>query len=169
MQFSSVRNDFKKYRDTPLNIYTNSNMKIQKRQTTDAKFKTIDGMEIGVVEIKPFNTPTEKVEEDRVRLAEISKKMLHKRILAAKKSTVASRDQIDNAKRYTFRLLKNSILPTTPNTFSHMSLSLESLAHYKKMMVKSIASASDVEKPYIYSNNHKEFEPTITLLKLGSE
>ncbi|KAI7867049.1 hypothetical protein BDF14DRAFT_1727253 [Spinellus fusiger] len=184
------------YWDTPLNIYTNSNMKIQKRQTTDAKFKTIDGMEIGVVEIKPFNTPTEKVEEDRVRLAEISKKMLHKRILAAKsekelvtfavmiagidieyfvheyrpqESTVATRDRIDNAKKYTFRLLKNSILPTTPNTFSHMSLSLESLAHYKKMMVKSIASASDIEKPYLYSNNHKEFEPTITLLKLGSE
>lgn len=46
-------------------------MKIQRRQTT--KFKTTNGMEIGVVEIKPFNTPTEKVEEDRVRLAEISK------------------------------------------------------------------------------------------------
>jgi hypothetical protein len=59
-------------------------MQIQRRQTADIKFKTIDGMEIGVVEIKPFNTPAEKVEEDRVRLAEISQKMLHKRILAAK-------------------------------------------------------------------------------------
>ncbi|CEG68854.1 hypothetical protein RMATCC62417_05028 [Rhizopus microsporus] len=72
------------YWDTPLNLYVNSNMKIQRRQTTDAKFTTIDGIEIGVVEIKPFNTPFEIVEEDRVRLAEISKKMLHKRILAAK-------------------------------------------------------------------------------------
>lgn len=59
-------------------------MKIQRRQTTDAKFATIDGIEIGVVEIKPFNTPLEALEEDRVRLAEISKKILHKRILTAK-------------------------------------------------------------------------------------
>lgn len=48
------------------------------------KFTTIDGIEIGVVEIKPFNTPSKIVEEYWVRLAEISKKMLHKRILAAK-------------------------------------------------------------------------------------
>lgn len=59
-------------------------MKIQRRQTTDAKFATIDGIEIGVVEIKPFKTLFETLEEDRVRLAEISKKMLHKRILTAK-------------------------------------------------------------------------------------
>lgn len=59
-------------------------MKIQRRQTTDAKFATIDGIEIGVVEIKSFKTPFETLEEDRVRLAEISKKMLHKRILTAK-------------------------------------------------------------------------------------
>lgn len=47
------------------------------------------------------------------------------------KSTVVSRDGIDNGKKYTFRLLKKSILPTFPKTFSHMSLSLESLVHYK--------------------------------------
>ncbi|KAG1174573.1 hypothetical protein G6F70_000994 [Rhizopus microsporus] len=180
------------YWDTPLNLYVNSNMKIQRRQTTDAKFTTIDGIEIGVVEIKPFNTPFEIVEEDRVRLAEISKKMLHKRILAAKsekelntfaimiagnnieyfvheynpqESTAASRDGI-NAK-YTFRLLKNSILPTFPKTFSHMSILLESLLHYKKMMAKSIASTYDAEKPYLYRDNYKQFEPTVTLLKLN--
>lgn len=67
-----------------MDLYKNSNMKIQRRQTTDAKFATIDGIEIGVVEIKPFNTPLEALEEDRVRLAEISKKILHKRILTAK-------------------------------------------------------------------------------------
>ncbi|CEG83612.1 hypothetical protein RMATCC62417_17500 [Rhizopus microsporus] len=50
----------------------------------DAKFTAIDGMEIGVLEIKPYNTPIGKVKEDRARLAEISKKMLHKRVLAAK-------------------------------------------------------------------------------------
>ncbi|GAA5816817.1 hypothetical protein MFLAVUS_010351 [Mucor flavus] len=184
------------YWDTPLDLYKNSNMKIQRRQTTDAKFATIDGIEIGVVEIKPFNTPLEALEEDRVRLAEISKKILHKRILTAKsekelntfaimiaghdieyfiheynpqKSTVVSRDEADNGEKYTFRLLKKSILPTFPKTFSRMSLSLECLVHYKKMMAKSIASASDVEKPYLYSDDYKRFEPTVTLLKLNDE
>ncbi|OBZ81352.1 hypothetical protein A0J61_10599 [Choanephora cucurbitarum] len=181
------------YWDTPLNLYKNSNMKIQRRQTTDAKFATIDGIEIGVVEIKPFKTPFEMLEEDRVRLAEISKKMLHKRILAAKsekelntfaimiaghdieyfvheynpQESAASGDKINNAKKYTFRLLKKSILPTFPTTFSCMSLSLESIIHYKKMMVKSIASASDAEKPYLYSDDYKRFDPTVTLLKLN--
>jgi hypothetical protein len=42
-------------------------------------------------------------------------------------STAASGDGIDSAKTYTFRLLKNSILPTFPKIFSPMSLSLESL------------------------------------------
>ncbi|KAI8063418.1 uncharacterized protein B0P05DRAFT_581120 [Gilbertella persicaria] len=184
------------YWDAPLNLYTNSNMKIQKRQTTDAKFTAIDGTEIGVVEIKPFNTPSKTVDEDRVRLAEISKKMLHKRILAAKSEkefitfaimiagndieyfvheykpqelTASNEDGIDNAKKYTFRLLKNSILPTLSKTFSHMSVSLESLFHYKKMMAKSIASTSDIEKPYLYRDSCKEFEPTVTLLKLGND
>lgn len=34
------------------------------------------------------------------------------------------------------------------------------------MMVESIAAASDIEKPYLYSDDYKEFEPTVTLLKL---
>ncbi|KAI9022896.1 hypothetical protein CLU79DRAFT_701956 [Phycomyces nitens] len=99
-------------------------------------------MEIGVVEIKPFNTPAEKVEEDRVRLAEISKKMLHKRILAAKSekelvtfaimiSVIPSGGGMKHANKYTFQLVKKSILPTFPSTFSNISLSLESLTHFK--------------------------------------
>lgn len=47
------------------------------------------------------------------------------------KSTVVSRDEADNGEKYTFRLLKKSILPTFPKTFSRMSLSLECLVHYK--------------------------------------
>lgn len=63
-QFSSVRNDFLNCGVAPLNLYANSDMKILRRQTTDAKFQTVDGIEIGVVEIKPFNTHSEKIEED---------------------------------------------------------------------------------------------------------
>ncbi|KAI8982360.1 hypothetical protein BDF20DRAFT_938360 [Mycotypha africana] len=176
------------YWDTPLDLYKNSNMKIQKRQTPDAKFKTIDGIEIGVVEIKPFNTPTEKIEEDRVRLAEISKKMLHRRVLAAKSerelitfAVMIAGNEIEyfvhkyklqestSSSLYTFQLLKKSVLPTFPNTYSHMLLSLEFLSHYKKMMVDSIALASDVKKPYLYADSHKDFMPTVTLLKLNGD
>ncbi|KAL0081372.1 hypothetical protein J3Q64DRAFT_1823560 [Phycomyces blakesleeanus] len=80
--------------------------------------------------------------------------------------------------RYTFRHLKNLILPTFHKTFNHMSLSLEYLGCYKlkrkknvvkKIIVKSIASLSDVEKPYLYSGYYKELEPTVTLLKLNDE
>ncbi|OAD66885.1 hypothetical protein PHYBLDRAFT_152150 [Phycomyces blakesleeanus NRRL 1555(-)] len=39
----------------------------------------------------------------------------------------------------------------------------------KKIIVKSIASLSDVEKPYLYSGYYKELEPTVTLLKLNDE
>jgi hypothetical protein len=49
---------------------------------------------------------------------------------AAATTPATSGDGVD-AKKYTFRFLKKSILPTFPNTFTHMSLSLESLAHYK--------------------------------------
>lgn len=59
-------------------------MAIQRRQTTDAEIKSVDGMDIGLIEVKPFNTPLKQIEEDVVRLAEISKKILHKRILNAK-------------------------------------------------------------------------------------
>lgn len=59
-------------------------MDIQVRQTTDIKFTTIDGIEIEAGDVKPFNYPPEKA-EDRIRLAEISKKMLHKRVLKAER------------------------------------------------------------------------------------
>lgn len=34
-------------------------------------------------------------------------------------------------------------------------------------MAKSIASTYDAEKPYLYRDNYKQFEPTVTLLKLN--
>ncbi|KAI7888966.1 uncharacterized protein EV154DRAFT_539090 [Mucor mucedo] len=180
------------YWDKPLNICSNSSMKLQRRQTTDANFTTIDGMEIGIIEIKPFHTPFEMLEEDRVRLAEISKRCFIKGFSLQRvyliltllqigfhmeyffheynpdDTTATSQGEVDNGvKKYTFRLLKHSILPTFPKTFSRMSLSLESWFHFKKMMDTSIADVADVEKPYVYSDANKRFEPTVTLLKLG--
>jgi hypothetical protein len=44
------------FRDVPFDFYNRSNMSIQHRQTSDAKFVEIGGLEIGAEEIKPFNT-----------------------------------------------------------------------------------------------------------------
>ncbi|KAG1473261.1 hypothetical protein G6F56_001054 [Rhizopus delemar] len=151
------------YWETPLNIYINSNMKIQRRQTTDVKFTTIDCIEICVVEIKPFNIPFELLEEDRVRLAEISKKMLHKRILAAKSEKELNTFAIMIA-GHDIEYFVHEYNPQESTATSR-----ESLIHYKKMMAKSIVSASDVEKPYRYRDNYKRFESTVTLLKLNDE
>ncbi|KAG2196548.1 hypothetical protein INT47_010387 [Mucor saturninus] len=113
------------YWDKPLNIYSNSNMKLQRRQTTDANFTAIDGMEIGY-DIEYF---VHEYNPDE--------------------STATSRGEVDNE--------------------PYVIVLLESLFHYKKMMDTSIADVADVEKPYVYSDAHKRFEPTVTLLKLGDE
>ncbi|RCH99078.1 hypothetical protein CU097_009859 [Rhizopus azygosporus] len=137
---------------TPLNLYT-----------TDAKFTTIDGIEIGVVEIKPFNTPFEIVEEDRGRLVEISKKMLHKRILAAK-----SEKELNT---FAIMIAGNNIeyFVHEYNPQESTAANRDGINAKKKTMAKSIASTSDAEKPYLYRDNYKQFEPTVILLKLNDE
>ncbi|KAI9356465.1 hypothetical protein BD770DRAFT_390283 [Pilaira anomala] len=59
-------------------------MSILHRQTPDAKFVEIGGVEIGTVEVKPFNTSTVDIDNDIVRLGEITNRMLHQRVLKAK-------------------------------------------------------------------------------------
>jgi hypothetical protein len=59
-------------------------MSIQHRQTSDAKFVEIGGLEIGAVEIKPFHTAAVDIDNDIVRLGEITKRMLHRRVMKAK-------------------------------------------------------------------------------------
>lgn len=61
-------------------------MGIQHRQRSDAKFVELGGLEIGAVEIKPFNISAVDIDNDIIRLAEISKRMLHKRVIKAKSS-----------------------------------------------------------------------------------
>ncbi|KAL9544046.1 hypothetical protein PS6_008955, partial [Mucor atramentarius] len=61
-----------------------SDMSIQHRQTSDAKFVEIGGLEIGGVEIKPFYTAATDIDNDIVRLGEITKRMLHRRVMKAK-------------------------------------------------------------------------------------
>lgn len=59
-------------------------MSIQHRQTSDAKFVEIGGLEIGALEVKPYRTPAVDIDNDIVRLGEMTKKMLHRRVVKAK-------------------------------------------------------------------------------------
>lgn len=72
------------YKDVPFDFYDSSDMSIQHRQTSDAKFVEIGGLEIGGVEIKPFYTAATDIDNDIVRLGEITKRMLHRRVMKAK-------------------------------------------------------------------------------------
>lgn len=54
-----------------------------KRITPDIIFKYYD-LEIGIGEVKPLNASKGQVEEDRIRIAELLKKLLHVRMSKAK-------------------------------------------------------------------------------------
>ncbi|KAI9362409.1 hypothetical protein BD770DRAFT_408206 [Pilaira anomala] len=79
-----LHDKFQVYWDAQLDCYNCSDMSILRRQTPDAKFVEIGGVEIGAVEVKPFNTSTVDIDNDTVRLGEITKRMLHQRVLKAK-------------------------------------------------------------------------------------
>jgi hypothetical protein len=113
-------------------------MKLLKRQTPDIKFKH-NTFEIGVGEIKPFNTSEELINEDRIRIGEMTKKMQHKRVLGAKGDKelytfgiLFAGHKIEyfvheykphGPDQYTFRLIKDSTLPTLPSIFHNMTTS----------------------------------------------
>ncbi|KAG1138056.1 hypothetical protein G6F37_010799 [Rhizopus arrhizus] len=63
-----VNDRFQIYWDVPFDFYDCSNMSIQRRQTSDAKFVEIGGLEIGAVEIKSFHTAAVDIDNDIVRL-----------------------------------------------------------------------------------------------------
>ncbi|KAG0757481.1 hypothetical protein G6F57_010553 [Rhizopus arrhizus] len=185
-----VNDRFQIYWDVPFDFYDCSNMSIQRRQTSDAKFVEIGGLEIGAVEIKSFHTAAVDIDNDIVRLGEITKRMLHRRVMKAKSprefmtfgvmvygsiveyyihqyhpsqsSTAAAR----SSSSYTFKLIQRCTLPTLSNTYTHMMLSLEYLIYYKKLMEDSLARDSDIDEPYLYSTIDNGFIPTVTLLNL---
>ncbi|CAO3683164.1 unnamed protein product [Rhizopus stolonifer] len=178
--------------DVPFNFYDCSNMSIQHRQTADAKFVEIGVLEIGAVEIKPFHTAAVDIDNDIIRLGEITKRMLHRRVMKAKSprefmtfgvmvygsiieyyihqyhpsqsSTAAASARSSSS--YTFKLIQRCTLPTLSSTYTHVMLSLEYLIYYKKLMEDSLAWDSDIDKPYLYSSIDSEFIPTVTLLNL---
>ncbi|KAI8643464.1 hypothetical protein BD408DRAFT_364973 [Parasitella parasitica] len=179
--------------DLPLKLYENSDMSLLRRETPDIVFKTLDGNELGIAEIKPFNARVTDVENDVVRLAEITKRMLHKRILNAKstkewitfaimfngskidyyitefRQSPTTSSSTSEASTYSFSLIHSSLLPTLPNTYTHMYQSLEFLCFYKNMMEASVVNDSEIEKPYLYKNYCNIFKPTVTLLKLDDD
>lgn len=184
-------------------------MNIQHRQTSDAKFVEIGGLEIGALEVKPFNTAAVDIDNDIVRLGEITKKMLHRRVMNAKSSrelmtfgvmvhgsivefyihqfhppqssssiSVAAQPSSSSipvaaepsssipeaaqSPAYTFKLIQRCTLPTLPDTYTHMMLSLEYLIFYKKIMEDSLAAESDIDKPYLFSSINSKFIPPFT-------
>lgn len=68
----------------PFDFYDCSDMSIQHRQTSDAKFVEIGSLEIGALEVKPFHTSAVDIDNDIVRLGEITKTMLHRRVMNAR-------------------------------------------------------------------------------------
>lgn len=144
------------------------------------------------MEIKPFHTAIVDIDNDIVRLGEITKRMLHRRVVKAKSpreymtfgvmvydsiveyyihqyhpsqsSTAAISARLSSS--YIFKLIQRCTLPMLSNTYTHMMLSLEYLIYYKKLMEESLARDSDIDKPYLYSTIDCGFIPTVTLLNL---
>ncbi|KAI7906290.1 uncharacterized protein BX663DRAFT_529107 [Cokeromyces recurvatus] len=188
-----VNDRFQIYWDLPFDFYDCSNMSIQHCQTSDAKFVEINGLEIGAVEIKPFHTAAADIDNEIVRLGEITKRMLHRRVMKAKSlrkfmtfgvmvygliveyyihqyhppqpSTASA--SAGSSLSYTFKFIQKCMLPTLSSTCTRMMLSLEYLIYYKKLMEDTIAWDSDIDKPYLYSPIDNGFIPTVTLLNLG--
>ncbi|KAG1183650.1 hypothetical protein G6F36_008295 [Rhizopus arrhizus] len=148
-----------------------------KRITPDIIFKYYD-LEIGIGEVKPLNASKEQVEEDRIRIAELLKKLLHIRMSKAKHinefivfrimifgETIEYYTMKYIEQQYIFCLHKTSVLPTLPTTFTHMSLSLEYLHLFKSMMLQSVNERQNmIENEHIIMNYLKDLKPTVTLL-----
>ncbi|KAI9271250.1 hypothetical protein EDC94DRAFT_307806 [Helicostylum pulchrum] len=167
-------------------------MRIQHRQTSYAKFVEIGGLELGAIEVKPFHTSAVDIDNNIIRLGEITKRMLHVRVMKAKSSKEfvnfgvmvygsvikfythqyhlpSSSTPSPSVPSYTFELIQRCTLPTLPNTYTHMMLSLEYLIFYKKLMERSLAQDNDIDKPYLYSHIGSGFSPTVTLLNLDTK
>ncbi|EPB83800.1 hypothetical protein HMPREF1544_09433 [Mucor circinelloides 1006PhL] len=69
--------------DIASNAYKHTNTNVLQRIRPD--FLVLDNeTELIAIEVKPFNTTQSLIEEDEVRVAELSKKMLHMRMARAK-------------------------------------------------------------------------------------
>ncbi|KAI8974438.1 hypothetical protein BDB01DRAFT_881019, partial [Pilobolus umbonatus] len=111
--------------------------------TPDILFRHQD-LDIGMGEVKHHLVSPSEVEIDRIRIAEMLKKMLHKRISRSKDKLefivfgmMIYGEKMEyytmeyNEKNYILSLLRISVLPTLPNTFTYTSLSLETLYEFK--------------------------------------
>jgi hypothetical protein len=176
----------------PFDFYDCSNIGIQHRQTSDAKFVEIGGLGFGAVEIEPFRKAAASIDNDIVRLGEITKRMLQRRVIKAKSprefmtfgvmvdgsfveyyihqyhppSPSTAAVPSPSSPSYTFKLVQKCTLPTLSIACTHMMLPLEYLIYYKKLIEDSLTRGSDIDKPYLYSPIDCIFTPTVTLLTL---
>ncbi|KAI8641040.1 hypothetical protein BD408DRAFT_444619 [Parasitella parasitica] len=173
---SYVNDRFQIYWDVPFDFYDCSNMNIQHRQTSNAKFAEIGFLEIEAVETKPFlqqllatttilydlkideaKSPREFMTFGVMVYGSIVEYYIHQ-YHPPQSSTAQSSS-------YSFKLIQKCTLPTLSSTCTHM-LSLEYLIYYNKLMEDSLARDSDIHKPYLYSLIDNVFTPIVTLLNL---
>lgn len=162
--------------DVNSKVYAQSNSFIIKNRP-DAIFITKQGSEIGCVEIKPFNTDDDDIENDRIRIAEVLKKQLHLRI-AISKGTINHQTfglmiygstvefycmNLDASDNYNFTLLKTATLPTLQDTYTYMAGTLEIFKSFKKMILDSLSY--DINVPY-NTEYIQRLKPTVTLMSI---
>ncbi|KAG2230571.1 hypothetical protein INT48_006876 [Thamnidium elegans] len=112
--------------------------------------------ELVAVEVKPFNGSPSLVEADEIRVAELTKKLLHRRMAKAKSTKEFSSFGIAIA-------VGNVKLPTMAHTFTHMTLTLEALFTFRKLIEATLPTEDDLLKPYM-SNVMNNMKPTTLYL-----
>ncbi|KAI8048482.1 hypothetical protein BDF21DRAFT_469106 [Thamnidium elegans] len=132
--------------------------------------------ELVAVEVKPFNGSPSLVEADEIRVAELTKKLLHRRMAKAKSTKEFSsfgiaiagdninlyKHDFENGK-YTYQKVGNVKLPTMAHTFTHMTLTLEALFTFRKLIEATLPTEDDLLKPYM-SNVMNNMKPTTLYL-----
>ncbi|KAL9536729.1 hypothetical protein MBANPS3_012413 [Mucor bainieri] len=155
-------------------------------QTTDTNnFKTIrpdflmlhESVELITVEVKPCNTAKSLIDEDEVRVAELSKKIMHRRMTKAK--TVKEfcsfgicmvGEKMDlyklefNNGQYNYSKLDTITLPTMKHTYTHMQLSLEALFAFKNLVLSTLPNKDEILLPYLTNVTTKMKPTTLYLL-----
>lgn len=157
--------------DTSSEVYDES----KRKKRPDFTICSFDGFEVGCGEIKPPNTNSHNVEEDRCRVPEHLKKQLHKRLQVAseEKELVTFGififgEELDLSMmefkegKYEHSIIKQLKLPTMHATFEHMDESLEFLLGFFDIIKSTIVEKNDPVKSSLFLKYKELLKPTIS-------